>query len=633
MKTGSQDPNELFRALVDGVRDYAIFILDPAGNIVTWNTGAERIKGYLAHEIIGKHFSVFYPPDALAADWPATELRAATSEGRFEDENWRIRKDGTRFWANVIITAIRNPAGELIGFSKITRDLTERMESVAALRDTESRYRGMFEGSRDGVLIVNAVTHQIIDANPAIAVLLGRSREELLGKLPWEIGLFRDEDANRTAQRMMLEQGYVRHDDVVLSRGDSDLEVELQGNRYEVAGQPAIQYNVRDIRERRQLERALRQTESMAEVNRRKDEFLALLSHELRNPLSAITNAVELQRMQPEAGGVPGQIRAIIERQVGRLTSMVEDLLEVSRIATGRHRLNLESVEGRELVEHAVETVRPLREQKNHTLALKLSDAPIWLDADPVRVEQVAVNLLTNAVKYTPTGGHIEVCFEIEDGKAVLRVKDNGVGITADLLPHIFELFTQADRTLHRSEGGLGVGLTVVQRVVQLHGGTVEANSAGLNQGAEFIVRLPVSSPQHGERPEADRASATGRRRLRVVVVDDNRDSADTIAMLLEGSGRDVRVEYTGPDGLETVRSFRPDAVLLDIGLPGLDGYEVARAIRRDPELSGVKLIAVSGYGQESDRRRSKDAGFDVHMVKPVEPQTIEDALNAVTGT
>jgi two-component system CheB/CheR fusion protein len=193
-------------------------------------------------------------------------------------------------------------------------------------------------------------------------------------------------------------------------------------------------------------------------------------------------------------------------------------------------------------------------------------------------------------------------------------------------------LFTQADRTLHRSEGGLGVGLTVVQRVVQLHGGTVEANSAGLNQGAEFIVRLPVSSPKPCDTPEVDRESAAGRRRLRVVVVDDNRDSADTIAMLLTGSGRDVRVEYTGPAGLETVRSFRPDAVLLDIGLPGLDGYEVARAIRRDPELSGVQLIAVSGYGQESDRRRSKDAGFDVHMVKPVEPQTIEDVLNAVPG-
>ncbi|HXI92960.1 MAG TPA: PAS domain S-box protein [Blastocatellia bacterium] len=624
---------ERFRLLVEGVEDYAIFMLDPQGNVAGWNVGAERIKGYRANEIVGKHFSRFYPPEAIIAGWPEKELQMAAAQGRFEDEGWRVRKDGSKFWANVVITALRDEVGNLKGFSKITRDLTQRKLREAELRDSEVRYRRLFEAARDGVLILDAESRQIIDANPFISELLGYSRDELCGKELWQIGVFEDADASRDAYRLLQEQGYIRYDDLPLqTRKGQVLEVEFVSNVYPVDHTQVIQCNIREITGRRQLERAKLQAEALADLNRRKDEFLAMLSHELRNPLSPILNAVHLLRLQKDDDAIQQQAKVIIERQVGKLTRLVDDLLEVSRITTGRIRLQREQIDLRGIAERALETVRALIEQRGHELVASLSPEPIWLEADSLRMEQVIVNLLTNAAKYTGEGGRIALIVQQEGEEAVVRVRDSGVGIPPDVLPHIFDLFTQADKSLDRSEGGLGVGLTIVQRIAEIHGGRVEAHSKGLGHGSEFVVRLPITLPPSIQ-PELTPAKSSEKvgSILRVLVVDDNRDSADTIAMLLARSGHDVRVAYSATTALDEAVEFHPDAAVLDIGLPEMDGYEVARRLRQNPQLQNVRLIALSGYGQEADRQRSREEGFDSHMVKPVDSEKLEELLQSMS--
>jgi PAS domain S-box-containing protein len=627
-----RESEERFRLLVEGAQDYAIFMLDPQGKIASWNAGAERIKGYQAAEIIGKHFSIFYPRDAIEARWPQHELEIAVAEGRFEDEGWRLRKDGSSFWANVVITAVRNENGDLKGFSKITRDLTERMQKEAQLRESESRFRRLFETAKDGILILDFSTGQIEDANSFIAELLGYSTDELLGKQLWQIGLFKDIQASQAAFRQLQEQGYIRYSDLPLQTRDGRIvEVEFISNVYHVDLQPVIQCNIRDITERRQLERAQAQAEVSADLHRRKDEFLAMLSHELRNPLAAIVNAVEVLDLEKHEHPIQEKATNIIKRQVGNLTVLVNELLEVSRILSGGIQLHREDVDLRSLVERALETARPLIEEREHGLSVSLPVEPIWLHADPVRLEEVIVNLLNNAAKYTPRGGHIWLSIQQEQDVAVLSVRDSGVGIDAELLPHIFDLFTQAQRSLERSQAGLGVGLTVVRKLLEMQRGTIEAHSKGLGQGSEFIVRLPLSTSAS---PRSEVATRKGAKRAahpgRVLVVDDNTDAADSVAILLGAAGHDVRVAYSANGALQTAVEYQPDAVLLDIGLPEMDGYEVARRLRQQAELRHTKLIAVTGYGQDADRQRSQEAGFDYHLVKPVASDVLQELLESL---
>jgi CheY-like chemotaxis protein/two-component sensor histidine kinase len=305
----------------------------------------------------------------------------------------------------------------------------------------------------------------------------------------------------------------------------------------------------------------------------------------------------------------------------------VDDLLEVSRITSGRIRLHQETVDARTVVERAIETVRPLIEQRKHRLTVSQPREPIWLFADSTRIEQVVVNLLNNAAKYTADGGHISLNAQQENEEVVIRVRDTGVGIALDLLPRIFELFTQGERSVDRSQGGLGIGLTLVRRLVELHGGKVEADSV-LGQGSEFVVRLPVLPSATDQTSSttvepAKRAAIS----LRVLVVDDNVDAADSAAMILRRSGHDVRVEYSSPGALETAMMYRPHVILLDIGLPEISGYEVARRLRQMPELMGVRLVAVTGYGQDADRHRSHAAGFDHHLVKPMNVKQLQEIL------
>ncbi|HEX4590644.1 MAG TPA: PAS domain S-box protein [Gemmataceae bacterium] len=492
------DGERMFHLLMENVKDFAIFMLDPEGRIVSWNTGAERILGYTEPEILGRPFAVIFTPDDIERKRPEYELQTARETGRAEDECWHVRKDGSRLWASGVVTPLRDENGDLQGFAKILRDITERKRS---------------------------------------------------------------ED---------------------------------------------------------QLE----------EANQRKDEFLAMLAHELRNPLAPIQNVVPI--FKQEGGGKQHlkEATGMVERALGRIVRIVDDLLDVSRITRGKIELRKERLTLQTAVEQAVETVRPFIESRKHRLTVSLPQEAVWLDADPVRLDQVLVNLLNNAAKYTEPGGTIRLSAERLGNDCVVRVQDNGIGIGAEMLPRVFELFVQADKSLDRAHGGLGIGLTLVKRLVEMHGGAVEAHSGGVGQGSEFVVRLRAVPEVAGLKPEdAPARLPRPAKALRILVVDDNVDTAESLAMVLRLMGHDVRTEHTGPKALQAAVAERPDVVLLDIGLPGMDGCQVAERIREHQDLADMRLIAISGYGQQADQRRCEQAGFNHHLVKPVDPATFQQLL------
>jgi CheY-like chemotaxis protein len=379
-----------------------------------------------------------------------------------------------------------------------------------------------------------------------------------------------------------------------------------------------------DVTERRRTEEALR------DADRRKDEFLAMLAHELRNPLAPIRNALGVLAMRFTDPDLD-KVRGMMERQVEHLVRMVDDLLDVSRIMRGRIELRHEPVELATIIARAVETARPAIDARGHELTVALPSERVWVGGDLVRLAQIFANLLGNAAKYTERAGTISLSAECEKGHVAISVRDTGIGIAPELLPRIFDLFVQGDRSVARSQGGLGIGLTLVRRLVELHGGTIRAASAGPGRGSEFVVRLPVCGEALPLKDSPDNGATqknSQHRGQRVLVVDDNVDAAESLAMVLRLSGHEVRTAYDGPAALAEARAVTPDVVLLDIGLPGMDGFDVARQIREDQGLSHLRIVAVTGYGQDEDRRRTQEAGFDFHLTKPVDPTQLDRLLS-----
>jgi CheY-like chemotaxis protein len=366
---------------------------------------------------------------------------------------------------------------------------------------------------------------------------------------------------------------------------------------------------------------------SLKVADRQKDEFLAMLAHELRNPLAAISYAAQVVRL-PDVES-KDELFALVERQVQNLSRLIDDLLDISRISRDRIELRREHVDASTLARRAAATVRHLVQEKCHQLAVEIADEPMPLYADATRTEQIISNLLTNAAKYTSHGGQITVSAWPEDGDVVFRITDTGVGIAPDMLPRVFDLFAQADKTLDRTQGGLGIGLTVARKLVEMHGGTIAANSQGVGHGSEFTVRLPLSDAS-SPAPEAAAGTAVlPSAPLRLLVVDDNRDMAHTEALLLKAHGHEVQVAHDGPAAIELAHHFRPHAIFLDIGLPGMNGYDVAKTLR-EQGFTQESLIAVSGYGRLDDRDRSRRAGFDAHLVKPVDNQALLEILHEI---
>ncbi len=479
-----------FAHLVAGVLDYAVFLLSPEGIVKTWNAGAQRIEGYAPDEIIGKHFSQFYPPDAIAAGWPEEELKRARRDGRFEDVGWRIRKDGSRFWTSVVITPLFEADGTLSGFLKITRDLTERKQAEEALRLSEQRFRLLVEGVKDYAIFMLDPAGNIVSWNAGAERINGYSASEIVGKHFSVFYPSEDVESGKPQRELEIarEQGSVEDEGWRVKKDRSlfwanVVITAIYDKDHQLVGYAKVTRDMTDKRKAAALEAA----------DRQKNEFLAMLAHELRNPLAPISNGLQLLKLQGVDPDTMQQTTEMMERQVVHLVRLVDDLLDVSRVITGKMTFKKEPVELRQIVQRAIEETQVTIDARGHELMLSLPARPIIVDADSHRLSQVVTNLLDNAAKYSEHPSQIWLSVERQADEAVIRVKDEGIGISPELLPNVFSLFVQADRSLARSKGGLGIGLNVVKRIVEMHGGTVEAASAGLGQGSEFIVRLPES--------------------------------------------------------------------------------------------------------------------------------------------
>lgn len=605
-----------FRLLVDAVGDYAIFLLDPTGIVSSWNKGAQRISGYSGDEIIGQHFSCFYPPDSIKRNWPAHELATARKEGRFEDESWRLRKDGTRYWANVVITALFDEQGDLWGYSKITRDLSERRAFEEALRESEERFRLLVEGVKDCAIFLLSPEGIVSSWNSGAERIKGYKANEIIGH---HFSRFYPED---DVEKQWPQQ-YLKLAEEQGSYESEGWRVRKNGERFWASVQIAALHDqdgylygfakvTRDLTEQRRIQ-------SLELAEQRMKEFLALLSHELRNPLAPIRGALDVMKMAAPEDPAHERARQIIDRQVGQISRLVDDLLDLSRVTAGTIKLVNKTVDLREAVARAVETSMPLIKSRRHNFEQDLPAEPVMITGDLARLTQILTNLLNNAALYTPNGGRIKLSLEAVNGRARIQVSDNGEGIPPDCLESIFNLFTQGERPSDRAQTGLGIGLSLARQLVELQAGTLSAHSEGRGQGSEFTIELPLStSPVSGtetKMPPGPGKKAAGKR-LRVLLVEDLPDVAESMTMVLQFWGHEVTVVPGGNEAIETASGLAPDVVLLDIGLPGMSGYEVAKKLRQLPGFADVTLIALTGYGQPSDREQALASGFDYHLVK-----------------
>ncbi|MVM35624.1 PAS domain S-box protein [Spirosoma sp. HMF4905] len=615
---------ERFRTLVQNLPDYAIFRIDPQGIITEWTEGAQRVKGYTAQEVIGQSIALFYTPEGLAAGELTTEMGQAAQQGRAERESVRIRKGGERFWVNEIMTAIHNGAGQLIGFTKISRDITERKAAERAIRDSQQRLQIVLDSIADHAIITTDSQSRITGWNPGAQQLFGYAAGEAIGQ-SFAI-LFTPED--RAAGEPQAELALARRE----SRApDERYHVRKDGSRLYVSGVLSPLYEAdgellgyvkvaRDLTQRRRMEQTLR------EADRRKDEFLAMLAHELRNPLAPIRNGLQILSLTSGTNPDLAPLVDLMSRQLTHLVRLVDDLLDVSRISQGKIELKRERLDLGTLVSGAVEAARPLYQARGQTLDLELPTTPLFVDGDATRLAQVVNNLLTNGSRYTGEDGRVRITLESIQDEAWLRVADNGIGLEANQLEAIFELFVQVDNSVARSQGGLGLGLTLVKRLVELHGGHIEVRSAGLGQGSEFSVYLPLLIEY---KPQITMNEPTphpaGQKPL--LVIDDNADAALTLAMLLKLKGYPVHTRNSGRAGLEAAQQLQPAVILLDLGMPDLDGYETCRLLRQQPWGKAMPVIALTGYGQVEDVQRTTEAGFTAHLVKPVDLAALTQLL------
>jgi PAS domain S-box-containing protein len=650
--------------------DDAIISKDMNGVITSWNRAAERLYGYTADEIVGKTISMLIPPDHTD-DFPGILQRLRGGERIDHYETVRIAKDGRRIDVSLTISPIRNAAGHIIGASKIAHDISERKRAEALARRHTERTRLLWEAASvllttdepdamlrglfaklgvslgidaylnymltedgDGLRLVSwdGLPQEIA---PAISKLeFGEliSGRVALRRAP--IVASRIQESDDPMLQLIKQVGIRAYASTPLAAGERLLGTLSFASRTRDAFEPdeveffqTISHYVTSAYER------LRLIEQLRDQDRLKDEFLATLAHELRNPLAPIRTGVQLVRMAGHNPALIEKTSPMMERQIQHMVRLVDDLLDVSRISRNKLELRKEKIELGTLIQSALETSRPLIEAAGHELTVSVPPEPILLEADGVRLAQAFSNLLNNAAKYTPEGGRISLTADTEHGEVVVRVRDNGLGIPADKLSRIFEMFVQVDRSIGQSHGGLGIGLSLAKRLVQMHGGTIEAYSDGIGKGSEVVVRLPAaivtrrSANGDGSAPATARAASR-----RVLVVDDNRDSAEALATMLQLLGHDVATAHDGRAAVDGVRTFQPDVALLDIGMPHISGYEAARLIRQQPGGTDVFLVALTGWGHDDDKLRSLEAGFDAHLVKPVDVATIEKVLESSRG-
>jgi PAS domain S-box-containing protein len=614
----------------------AIISKDLAGVITSWNKGAEQLFGYSPGEAIGKPVTMLIPADHIDEE-PKILERIRRGEVVDHYETVRKHKDGTRLDISLTVSPLKDAEGRIIGASKIARNMTERNRIDQQIRESGERFRTLADNMSQFAWMADA-TGWIYWYNQRWYDYTGTTLEEMQG-WGWK-QVHHPDHVDRVVERFTqhVREGKEWEDTFPLRGKDGNYRWFLSRARpiHDQEGKVVRWFGTNtDVTEQRQMAEALRQNAAdMSAANRRKNEFLAMLAHELRNPLAPIRNALQIVQHSKGDGESVQSASEMMERQIGQLVRLVDDLLDVSRISRGTIELRRERVELASVIEQAVETCRPAIDSAKHKLMVTLPPQPVFLDADPVRLSQVFSNLLNNACKYSEPTGRIWLSAERQGSDVVVTVKDTGVGIASDMLPHIFEMFTQIDRSLERSQGGLGIGLTLVQRLAEMHGGSVSAHSDGVGHGSEFAVRLPIlidTATFSQDKPAADESAKLAGRRI--LVVDDNRDSAQSLAMLLKLTGNQTHTAYDGLAAVEAAAKFRPEVVLLDIGLPKLNGYETARKIREHAWGKSLVLVALTGWGQEEDRRKSSEAGFDGHLVKPVDHRELKTLLAELLKT
>ena len=667
-----------FRSVVDNVVD-GIITIDERAMVESFNPAAEKIFGYRADEVLGRNVNMLMPEpyhgqhDSYVDNYLQTGRAKIIGIGR---EVQGRRKDGSIFPMDLAVSEFRLKGRRM--FAGIVRDISERkrveqtfkflaaagttLDALVDYQSTLKKVAGLAvpfvadwcmidlldpDGSLRRVAIAHADPQKVLAAEevarrhpPAVdlsfgpAQVLRSRREEIIPKM-----------SDAMLAEMAGDEEHLRYLRSLGLRSVMNVPLEIRSRLFGVmsfaSAESGHEYGPSDLALAGDLAHrvavALENARLYAEVkdaDRRKDDFLAMLAHELRNPLAPIRSGLDLLDMEGVDAATSAWARGLMKQQIHHLVRLVDDLLDVSRIMRGKVQLRKERISLADAVQRGIETARPLIELQHHELHVELPLLPVWIEADPVRIAQVVANLLNNAAKYNDKPGHITLTCESHGDQAVLRVRDDGIGIEKELLPRVFGLFTQADRSIGRSQGGLGIGLTLVRSLVEMHDGSVEARSEGPGMGSEFIVRLPVMAAEPEAASPPARPGITSRHNghgphHRVLVVDDNAAAAQILSEIAARLHHEVRVAYTGETALEMAGNYLPDIIFLDIGLPGINGYQVAEQLRRQPEFSRTLLVAVTGYGREDDRRRSREAGFNHHLVKPVAPDALYELLSA----
>ena len=606
--------------------------MDTEGRIVLVNQKYCDMVGRSEAELVGASVLDVTAPDSVPVTVAAVRRLAAGESGVVIDKEY-LRPDGTLMPATSSVNALRGPAGEFQGLVAIVVDTTEKRRAEERLRASEERYRTLFESVDQGFCILEMIFDEqdrpvdyrflemnaMFEAHTGLVGGAGKTARELVP----DLDSFWFETYGRVAQTG--EAARFESEAPAMERWFDVYATRLGG-----ADSRRVALLFSDITKRKESEATLRKlANDLAEADRRKTEFLATLAHELRNPLAPIRSGLSVMRLKGDSPASVARVREMMERQVGYMVHLIDDLLDIARISGGKLELKRERADLRAVLSSAVETSLPLIETGRHALTLDLPDAEVPAEVDMTRIAQVVANLLNNAAKYTPAGGRLGLSLRVQDHEAVIAVSDNGIGIPPDQLSSVFDMFSQVGHHTDRSQGGLGIGLSLVRRLVTMHGGEVGATSAGPNAGSTFTVRLPLAAGAGAAGRGAAAANADGAdgEGMKILVVDDNVDAAVTLSMILEACGYSAQVAHDGARAVELAAAFRPQVAFLDIGMPGMDGYDTARAMRQVAGLENVTLVALTGWGADSDRQKSSEAGFDHHLTKPVQLDVVQELL------
>jgi PAS domain S-box-containing protein len=609
---------QFLASIVESSED-AIISKSLDGTILSWNRSAERLFGYTSDESIGRPITMLIPAERLGEE--ETIISRLQSHERIDHfETLRARRDGELIDVSLTISPIKDETGEVVGAAKIVRNITERKRVEAALLASERDLNDFFENAVVGLRWLGP-DGIILRANRAEIDLFGYSRDEYIGH---HISEFHVEPrvSEDILQRLRNGELIKEYSAKFRCKDGSIKDVLIDSSVLWDKGRFVhSRCFTRDVSAQKRAEEALRN------ADRRKDEFLAILAHELRNPLAPIRNSLEILKRADNNDEAAAHARITMELQVHHMVRLVDDLLDISRGTRNNLELRKERVELQSILKQVVDVCQLHAQKSNHAILVDLPPEPIVVFGDSMRLSQVFSNLLTNACKYTDDGGTIRLNLSRQDDNAIVTIEDSGIGIPPELTSKVFEMFVQVDRTLERTQGGLGIGLTLVKELVELHDGTVSAFSDGPGKGSRFSVALPLETKDAKPatmQPIPSGKSAGGHR---ILIVDDNRDNAKTLSMLLKFSGNEVATAHDGDEAIREAESFRPSAVFLDIGLPKKNGYEVCEWIRKEPWGQEILIVAMTGWGQDEDRRKSRDSGFNAHLIKPIDLAEVETML------